>query len=370
MVASMTKGVKIIHTGDLHLGMTFKSLSNKSKLHRRDCQDVFSNIINLCIKEHADALLIAGDLFDEPNPSKSIVTFVIDELKRLKEKEIPVFIVSGNHDPHKNDSFWFTHSFPSNVIIFDNNHLESKTVGNLTVYGLAYTNNTKEPLKDFKAEKNDNFNVGLIHGSTTNIKEDDNPEYAYRPIKKADIDNSNLDYIALGHFHDLLEISENVKCFYSGSPEGLSFKNSPDSCVLIVEYCDGKVTVRPHKTAIREFHTIEIDCTKLENDTEIRKILEKNNGDNKILRLILKGSPSLEFQLDKDLLEREFDSKYFFLKIEDKVHIPENLEEDETIRGQFIGLIKTEIKKEQDPEKKKRLENALRIGIGYLDKKL
>ena len=82
----MAEEIKVVHTGDLHLGMTFKSLGEKSKLHRRDCQDVFSNIVDLTIKEKANALLIAGDLFDEPNPSKSIITFVIEELKRLKEK--------------------------------------------------------------------------------------------------------------------------------------------------------------------------------------------------------------------------------------------------------------------------------------------
>ena len=47
----MVQETKIIHTGDLHLGMTFKSLGDKSKLHRRDCQEVFSDIVNLCIKE-------------------------------------------------------------------------------------------------------------------------------------------------------------------------------------------------------------------------------------------------------------------------------------------------------------------------------
>jgi exonuclease SbcD len=151
----MVNEIKVIHTGDLHLGMTFKSLGTKSKIHRRDCQDVFSNIIDLTIKEKANALLIAGDLFDEPNLSKSIVTFVIDELKRLKEKEIPVFIVTGNHDPYKKESLWFDYSFPSNVTIFDGKNLEPKSVGDLQVYGLAYTDNSKEPLKGFKAEKND-----------------------------------------------------------------------------------------------------------------------------------------------------------------------------------------------------------------------
>lgn len=324
----------------------------------------------MCINEKVGALLIAGDLFDSPNPSKSVVTFVIDELKRLKDEDIPVFISSGNHDPHISGSLWFSYKFPSNVIIFDTNSLEPKTVGNITVYGLAYTNNTKEPLKDFRAEESDNFKIGLIHGSTTNIKVEEDPESSYRPIKGAQIDNSNLDYIALGHFHDLLEVKGKVKSFYCGSPEGLTFKNSPNSHILLVTYSDGKVAVKPQKTAIREFHTIEIDCTKLDNDSEIRITLEKNKGDNKILRLILKGHPSLDFQFEKELLEKEFNSKYFFLKLEDNIHIPENLKEDETIRGQFVKLLKAEIAKEKDPEKKKKFENALRIGIGHLDNKL
>ena len=369
-ILHMSEIIKIIHTGDLHLGMTFKSLGKKSKLHRLDCQDVFSDIIDLTIKENANALLIAGDLFNEPNPSKSIVTFVVDELKRLKEKNIPVFIITGNHDPYQKDSLWFSYNFPSNVVIFDSHNLASKSVGNLEVYGLAYTSHTKEPLKGFKAQKNDKFKIGLIHGSTTNIKKDDDPEYSYRPITKTQIEKSGLDYVALGHFHDLLEVKTKVKCFYCGSPEGLSFKNRSDSGILIVSFMNGSVSVKPHKTAIREFHNIEIDCTKLDNDSEIRKTLQKNKGDNKILRLILKGNPTLEFQLDKESFQEEFSNEYFYLKIEDRIHIPDNLHEDETIRGQFIKLIKQEIQKERNEDKKKRLENALRIGIGHLDKKL
>jgi DNA repair exonuclease SbcCD nuclease subunit len=366
----MSEELKIIHTGDLHLGRTFKFLGRKSKLHRRDCQNVFSKIIDLTIKEEANALLIAGDLFDKPNPNKSIVSFVIDELKRLNDEDIPVFIVTGNHDPYKKDSLWFNYDFPSNVFIFDSNNLESKPVGNLEVYGLAYTNDTKEPLKGFKAKNSDKFKIGLIHGSTTNIKEEEDPESNYRPITRTQIDSSGLDYIALGHFHDLLDLKTKVKCFYCGSPEGLSFKNKPDAGVLIVTYRRGKVSVKPYKTALREFHNIQIDCTQLDNDYEIRKTLQLNKDKNKILRLILKGNPSLDFQLDKESLEDEFSSDYFFLKIEDKIHIPKNLREDETIRGQFIRLLRQKIEKEEDEDKKKKLENALRIGIGYLDKNL
>ena len=365
----MTTAVKVIHTADLHLGMTFKSLGVKSKVHRRDCQDVFSNLISLCIKERVDGLLIAGDLFDDPHPNKSIVTFVIDEFERLKDNKIPVFIISGNHDPYEKNGVWFAYKFPSNVFIFDSKKLQSKNLGNITVYGLAYIDDTTEPLKNFKAEDDGNFKVGLIHGSTTNIKSDE-AEYKYRPIEKSQIEKSNLDYIALGHFHDFLEVPGKVKCCYSGSPEGLSFKNRPGSCALLVKYLDGKITVESVETGLRKFLTVEADCTKYENDSKIRKTLEENKGENNILRLVLKGSPSLEFPVDVDLLMKEFESKYFFLKIVDEIHLPDNLSEDETIRGQFIKLLRVEIRKEKKDEKKKQLENALRLGVGYLDKRL
>lgn len=366
----MVKDLKVIHTGDLHLGMTFKSLGDKSKLHRIDCQDVFSNIIDTCIKEKADALLIAGDMFDTPEPQKSLVKFVIGEFDRLKKEDIRVFISSGNHDPYKKGSVWLEYKFPSNVIIFSSANLEPIDFGEIIVYGIAYTNDTKEPLKGFKADKTDKFKIGLIHGSATNINWDDEPEAGYRKISKVDLDNSNLDYIALGHFHDLLEIKCKTRCFYSGCPEPLSFKNGKENGVLLVSYNGSNVNVKPIKTSIRRFETLEIDCTNIESDSDIRKVLEKNKGENKILRLILTGSPSLDLDLDIDTLQKEFDSKYFFLKIIDSVHLPENLSEDETIRGHFIKIIRAEVIKEKDEEKKKRLENALRLGVGYLDKKL
>src|SRR3989338_357104 len=366
----MKKPLKLIHTSDLHLGMTFKGLGDKSKLHRIDCQDVFSNIIDLCIKEKVSALLIAGDLFDSMDPQKSFVKFVINEFERLKKEGIQVFVSTGNHDPYKKDSVWIEYKFPSNVFVFDCANLEPKKIDGLTVYGLAYTSDTKEPLKSFEADEEDNFKVGLIHGSTTNINWDEEPEAGYRRILKEHIENSNLDYIALGHFHDLLDIKTKVKCFYSGTPEGLTFKNKGDKFCLLVSYFNKKIDIKPIKTNLREFETIEVDCTNFETDNEIRKILEKNKGENKILRLIMKGSPSLELNLDIDLLMKEFDQKYFFLKVVDSIHLPENLAQDETIRGHFIRLVRQEIIKEKDADRKKILENALRTGVGYLDKKM
>ena len=135
----------------------------------------------------------------------------------------------------------------------------------------------------------------------------------------------------------------------------------------MVSHAKGKTEITPVKINIKEFETLEVDCTSLDSNSKIRQILKKNKEENKALRLLLKGSRSLDFTADIELLEKEFEGEYFFLKIIDDIHLPEDLTEDETIRGNFISLIKVEIKKEKDNKKKKELENALRVGIAYLD---
>ena len=361
---------RIIHTADLHLGMTFKSLGDKSKLHRLDCQETFSNIVDLCIKEKIDALLIAGDFFDTPNPPKNLVKYVDREFQRLDKENIPIFISTGNHDPYIPGSIWLEHKFPDNTIIFDTDSLEPKTINGITVYGIAYKDDITRPLEGFNVEKDNTFQIGLLHGSTLNINWEEQPEAGYRPISKEDIENSGLDYIALGHFHDLMDLKTSIPCYYSGSPEGLSFKNEGDRYILLVTYDNGTIDIQKRKINKRFFKTIEFDCTDQDSDYEIRKILSNNSGENIILRLKLIGNPPLDFSIDLDLLEKEFESRYFYLKIVDDIHIPKNLIEDETVRGTFIRLLRDEIEREQDEKRKKQLENALRIGINYLDRKM
>src|SRR3989344_9069231 len=101
------------------------------------------------------------------------------------------------------------------------------------------------------------------------------PPGSYRPISKEDINKSGLDYIIFGHFHNLLDLKK-VPCHYSGTPEGLTFKNKGDKVVLLVSYSAKKVNVKPIKVNEREFQNVEIDCTNFESESRIRKITRKN----------------------------------------------------------------------------------------------
>jgi exonuclease SbcD len=86
--------MKILHTSDWHLG---KRLEDFSRLEEQ--QAVMQEICEIADREEADAVLIAGDLFDTFNPPTEAVDLLYKVLKRLTANgRRPVIAIAGNHD--------------------------------------------------------------------------------------------------------------------------------------------------------------------------------------------------------------------------------------------------------------------------------
>ena len=96
--------LRFVHTADLHLDSPFSGLraaapDEVSSTLRRATFDVFDNIVDLCIEERVDALLVAGDVYDGADRSLRAQLKFVDGLRRLDEAGIRSFICHGNHDP-------------------------------------------------------------------------------------------------------------------------------------------------------------------------------------------------------------------------------------------------------------------------------
>lgn len=86
--------IKILHTADWHLG---KKLDSFSRLEEQVL--VMNEIIEIADQQQVDLVLIAGDLFDNFNPSVEAVELFYKTLKRLSNNgKRPVVAISGNHD--------------------------------------------------------------------------------------------------------------------------------------------------------------------------------------------------------------------------------------------------------------------------------
>ena len=95
--------ITFIHAADLHLGAPFKGLRASSSLWAdallEAIPSAYRRIIDTALEKRVDFVVIAGDIFDDSRPSYADFSLFVSGLKRLDEANIPVYFVTGNHDP-------------------------------------------------------------------------------------------------------------------------------------------------------------------------------------------------------------------------------------------------------------------------------
>jgi exonuclease SbcD len=84
--------MKFAHIADCHIGSW-----REPKL--RDASiTAFIKAIDMCVAGSVDFILISGDLFNTSLPAVDHLKEVVERLKMLKDREIPVYVVAGSHD--------------------------------------------------------------------------------------------------------------------------------------------------------------------------------------------------------------------------------------------------------------------------------
>ncbi|MFS8182599.1 exonuclease SbcCD subunit D [Pseudovibrio denitrificans] len=88
--------LKILHTADWHIG---QSLNGWSRTYEH--QQFFKELEELIERHEVDALVVAGDVFDNQNPSADATQMLYEALARFREKRphLVTVLTAGNHDP-------------------------------------------------------------------------------------------------------------------------------------------------------------------------------------------------------------------------------------------------------------------------------
>ncbi len=92
--------MKFLHLADLHIG---KRVNEFSMIE--DQKYVFNQVIEQIDKQQADAILIAGDIYDKSMPSAEAVALYDEFLTKLAALKKPICIISGNHDSAERIAF-------------------------------------------------------------------------------------------------------------------------------------------------------------------------------------------------------------------------------------------------------------------------
>jgi exonuclease SbcD len=99
----MMEPIRLIHTGDLHIGMqNYGRLDSATGIHSRinDFLTTLDKLVDYAIGNEVDAVLICGDVFKNREPDVTQQREFAKRVKRLSDADIKVYIIVGNHDLH------------------------------------------------------------------------------------------------------------------------------------------------------------------------------------------------------------------------------------------------------------------------------
>ena len=222
--------MKILHAADLHLDTAFTGRDPESVSYlKRQLLAVPQKISQLCQAYDCDLLLLSGDIFDADATAESLHAFKT----ALAALQIPVCISPGNHDFCAGNSPWLTETWPEHVHIFTQPIIQSISRPQLDcrIYGAGFTSMDCPPLlEQFRAEGNETYHIGLLHGDPVQRKS------PYCPITQSQVAASGLHYLALGHIHKAGSFTAgSTLCAWPGCPMGRGNDETGEKGVYLVE---------------------------------------------------------------------------------------------------------------------------------------
>lgn len=300
----MAEKLKFIHTADIHLG----SILHLSDSPPEDLFDLvnhasyyaFEYICSFAIENNIDFIIISGDLYDKEARSVRASKFFIEQCERLREKNIKVYLIYGNHDPLTKEAHMF--NLPNNVFVFDSNNADCMDYYNrdgelaARIVGQSYkaAAESRKMHDSYVVPDNSVFNIALLHTQLNSANKN------YVPSSSAELkENKNINYWALGHIHKYNVISKsNPTIVYPGIPQGRDFGEEGLGGFLLVEVEDKSViNLKYIGTSLAIWKKIEI---KIDEDIEA---VPENISE--LEELILKRAENIAEELKCELYEKE-----------------------------------------------------------------
>jgi len=256
---------RFVHAADLHLDSPLRSLALRdpalAEMVGAATRAAFTAIIDLCLAENADALLIAGDLYDGAQTSMKTARFLADELGRLHGAGARTFIIRGNHDALSRVTRELV--LPESVTVFGARagvvEIAPGSGPPVAIHGVSFAQPQapESLLPKYRAPVAGAVNIGLMHTSLNGAPGHD----PYAPCALSDLQASGFRYWALGHIHARSVWEGACAVVMAGMPQGRDVNEAgPKGVTLVTVADDGALTLDFRPTALAQFARLEVDA--------------------------------------------------------------------------------------------------------------
>ncbi|NDC87526.1 MAG: DNA repair exonuclease [Bacteroidetes bacterium] len=305
--------IRLLCLADVHFGRTPSRQPDDGAPIK--IQSAWDAAIDFAIQERVDAVVIAGDLFDNRAGALTAHHHIQQGFALLHQAQIPVVLTAGNHD------FEATPRLVEALDTFDNLHFLGKgglwTYHDLTrdqqpilrIYGWSFTSDKcrTSPIERFPTQTNTNLpTIALCHG----IRDQSVGDYA--PLMSSAMRGLPVDAWVLGHIHAPdIHPQAQPPIFYTGSLQGLDpgEPNLHGGVLMTIEtgkaartemcyfaplaYIDSSIDVTGEETLEDVLTRIRSQLTDQFND-----LINQHSGLQKIIfRTTLVGTLSLQISI-------------------------------------------------------------------------
>ena len=356
--------MRILHAADLHLDSAFAGLAEeKAALLRQESRDILRRMVDWANDHAVDVMLLSGDLFDSDRMYSQTARTLAQALARFRGR---IFLSPGNHDFYAPGSGYDAVDWPENVHIFTSRRPQTVLLRSLnaSVTGAAFTSAEEwEPFDGASFSGGDApIRLGVLHGEVTR------GESKYRAIPPAEIEKTNLTYLALGHVHRCAGVQRagNTAYAYPGCLPGRGFDETGDKGFLYGEITPEKVELEFIPFAPRRYQSVTADITDRDPADAVRQALDPDCGQD-ICRVLLTGSRRENFSLSA--LTSELSGLCAALELTDETYPEEDVWArcgEGSLRGLFLQNLRARYDGADEDEKRQLLQ-AARFGLAALD---
>lgn len=400
--------MRLLHVADVHLDASYTGFGTLARQRAREVLDSFRRLPDVATDVRADAVLIAGDLFDGPQPSSETLSSVRETLKRFVDLCVPVFLLPGNHDainlklnPYRelaraarvvvqNGDLPDGRPWPAgdergrmlaekhSVYLLTRPRLgEPVTVetgaGPLHVYGAAYdAAECSDPTASFERADVEGVHVVLlhayVHGSGRWIASRN-----ALTLTQDSLDGLDVDYIALGDQHRPVfpdQLGGRPAC-YPGSFAATDLAETGPRGFVVVDVEPGRRPRIEHRDAgVTPAEAIEVDVTALPDDAAVVEAVARAVPRTAIPVVRLGGEPA--FPLDADAIQHELIARFGHGAVTDETryyadHRLDSLSAADTVAGHVVRLGRERIAAAAGVAEREVAQRALRAALRALE---